>query len=143
MLIKNKIVKKSKKIVGRGYGSGKGGHTSGRGTKGQKSRSGVHISPFFEGGQNPLILRLPYLKGFKRQRPEYAVLNLGDIDRLFKENEIVSFEILKKIGILKKEKTVKILGGGELSKKLSFKNDKMSFSKSSLDKIKLAKGEIL
>ena len=127
MLIKNKIVKRSKKIVGRGYGSGKGGHTAGRGTKGQKSRSGVHISPFFEGGQNPLILRLPYLKGFKRQKPECAVLNLKDVDRLFKENDMVSYDGLKKIGIVKREKTVKILAGGELSKKLSFKNDKMSF----------------
>ena len=91
---------KSRKRVGRGPGSGMG-KTSTRGQKGQKSRSGVSISPWFQGGQSPLYRRIPK-RGFNNRRFEtkYAVINLSDLNR-FNDGDVVTPELLKEKGIIK------------------------------------------
>jgi len=117
----NKIVK-NKKRIGRGEGSGLG-KTSGRGSKGQKSRSGSKISPGFEGGQNPLKKRIPKFGGFNRDwsgKPQ--IINIGRLGDHFKTNQIVSPESLLKKGLIKDANIpIKILGDGVLEKKLRFK----------------------
>ena len=115
---------KTKKIrVGRGIGSGKG-KTSGRGVKGQKSRSGVAIKSF-EGGQMPLFRRLPK-RGFNPiRRNIVGVLNLREIQghinsKKLKSNEKINIELLKKLKLIKKKSNkVKILGNGEINDKIS------------------------
>ena len=117
-----------KKIVGRGPGSGLG-KTSGRGQKGQKARSGVSIGLVFEGGQLPLYRRIPK-RGFnnKRFRTEYACVNVSDLNK-FDEGTVVTPALLKEKGIVKKELAgIKILGDGELTKKLTIKVHKVSES---------------
>ncbi len=127
-LPKTKVKSKGKQ-KGRGYGSGKGGHTVGRGQKGQKSRSG-YSKPrkFFEGGSNPLIKRLPKLKGFSRRAitSKYidVKINLSDLNEL-KDNTEVSMENLKDLGLVKnnsKPTKVKVLGNGTLDKKIVIKS---------------------
>ena len=94
--------KHAKKRVGRGIGSGIG-KTSGRGQKGQNSRSGGGVRPGYEGGQTPLFKRLPK-RGFTNiHRHEYAIVNLGDINALFEAGAVVDLEALKKVGLVKKE----------------------------------------
>ena len=131
--------KKRKKRVGIGDGSGHGG-TSCRGHKGQKARSGGKVTPGFEGGQMPLIRRIPK-GGFKnRFRQEYLPVNL---DRLgaFNEGEEVNPQTLYEKRIInKKNVLVKILGDGELKKKLVVKAN--AFSKSALEKIEKAGGKV-
>ncbi len=110
-----------RKVVGRGPGSGHG-KTSGRGEKGQKARSGGGVSPWFEGGQTPLYKRLPR-RGFSNKRFEtkYAIVNVSDLNR-FKDGDTVTPELLKESGLVKKElKGIKILGNGNLEKKLTVK----------------------
>jgi large subunit ribosomal protein L15 len=121
-----KLIGKKKKRLGRGYGSGKGGHTVGRGTKGQKARGRVRIG--FEGGQLPLARRLPRRGGFRSIHGKPAVLNLLDL-AVFRKGETVSPETLRKKGLVKKipSEGIKILGGGEV-KALSFKDVKLSAS---------------
>lgn len=117
---------KSRKRVGRGPGSGMG-KTSTRGQKGQKSRSGVSISPWFQGGQSPLYRRIPK-RGFNNRRFEtkYAVINLSDLNR-FNDGDVVTPELLKEKGIIKKQLNgVKVLGNGELDKKITVKANKFS-----------------
>jgi large subunit ribosomal protein L15 len=119
-----KIVKKSKKRVGRGYGSGKGGHTAGRGMKGQKSRYKRHI--LFEGlkMKKSFIKRLPLKrgKGKFKPKPKPIIVKLEYLN-LLRANTRVDLEVLIKEGIVDeknaKEYGVKILGGGKLSKKLT------------------------
>jgi len=142
MLIKTKVTKKNKKIIGRGYGSGKGGHTSTRGMKGQNSRSGSHISKYFEGGQNPLIKRVPYLKGFKRFSDKIDIISLGFIDKYFNDEDIIDLKKLQNRGFVKEDK-VKILSGGDLSKSFKFKNSDFAFSKKALEKIEKSKSELI
>ena len=93
---------KSIKRVGRGGGSGMG-KTSTRGEKGQKSRSGVSIKPWFQGGQTPLYRRLPK-RGFNNARFEtkFATINLSDLNYYFNDGDVVTPEILKERGIIKK-----------------------------------------
>ena len=125
-LPKTKELKNIKRI-GRGPGSGMG-KTSTHGQKGQKSRSGVSIHAWFQGGQSPLYRRIPK-RGFKNTRFEtkYAVINIGDLDKFFKNGEEVTPEILKARGIIKKELDgVKVLEGGELKKKLTVKANRFS-----------------
>ena len=125
-LTKTKELKNIKRI-GRGPGSGMG-KTSTHGQKGQKSRSGVSIHAWFQGGQSPLYRRIPK-RGFKNTRFEtkYAVINIGDLDKFFKNGEEVTPEILKARGIIKKELDgVKVLAGGELTKKLTVKANRFS-----------------
>jgi len=136
-----RIVKKKPKRVGRGVGSGRGRY-SGRGLKGSKSRVGVHQHIGFEGGQMPLIRRVPK-KGFTPiNRKEYEVINLKDIDKKFKDGEKVNIEELKKRGLIKGKKDIKILSVGKVKKKLIFENIN-SFSKKAKEKILKAGGEIL
>ncbi|MCD6223366.1 MAG: 50S ribosomal protein L15 [Deltaproteobacteria bacterium] len=131
-----KIVKKSKRI-GRGESSG-WGKTSGRGTKGQKARSGGAKGSYFEGGQTPLIRRVPK-RGFKNIfRKEISVVNVGILNEKFSEEEEISKESLTEKKIIRKELPIKILGKGEITKKLIVKVNK--FSKTAKEKIEKAGG---
>ncbi len=116
------------KRIGRGYGSGKGGHTVGKGAKGQKARTGARSLIGFESGNVPLFRRLPKFRGFKNpNRIVYSAVNLSDLERAFKDGETVSIKTLREKGLVKKStKFVKILGKGKLSKKLKFVGVKMS-----------------
>ena len=122
----------AKKRVGRGSGSGLG-KTSGRGQKGQKARSGGSINPVFEGGQLPLYRRLPK-RGFTNYtRKEYAIVNLETLN-VFEDGTVVTPALLKERGIVKKQLSgIKVLGEGQLEKKLTVQAHK--FSKSAIDKI--------
>jgi large subunit ribosomal protein L15 len=114
------------KRVGRGIGSGHG-KTSTRGHKGQKSRSGGGIRPGFEGGQMPLQRRIPK-RGFTNiYKTEYSIVNVGDLN-IFDEGTIITPELLVNQGIIKKVKKggVKVLGDGELTRKLTVKANKIS-----------------
>lgn len=131
---------KNVKRVGRGPGSGMG-KTSTHGEKGQKARSGVSISAWFQGGQSPLYRRIPK-RGFNNTRFEtkYAVINLSDLEKFFENGEEVTPEILKSRGIIKKELNgVKVLANGELTKKLTVKANR--FSSSAVTKIENAGGK--
>ena len=125
-LPKTKELKNTKR-VGRGPGSGMG-KTSTHGEKGQKSRSGVSISAWFQGGQSPLYRRLPK-RGFKNTRFEtkYAVINLSDLDIYFNDGAVVTPAVLKEKGIIKKQLNgVKVLANGTLTKKLTVKANRFS-----------------
>ncbi len=129
----------SRKRVGRGQGSGLG-KTSGKGHKGQNSRSGGGVALGFEGGQTPLFKRIPK-RGFTNYtRKEYAIVNVDSLN-VFEDDVVVDFEALKAVGLLKKGLDgVKILGQGELSKKLTVKANK--FSKSAQAAIEKAGGKV-
>lgn len=116
----------ARKRVGRGVGSGTG-KTSGAGEKGQNARSGGGVSPWFEGGQTPLYRRIAK-RGFSNAmfKTEYAVINLSDLNK-FENGTEVTPELLKEMGILKKQLAgVKVLGQGKLEKKLVVKASKFS-----------------
>ena len=125
---------RSRKRVGRGNASGKGG-TCGRGHKGQKSRSGSSIPAWFEGGQMPLVRRLPK-RGPRRtghKRIEYDVINVETLN-LFEETAVISPEVLREAGLIKRKNAlIKILGDGELEKQLKVQAHR--FSKSAIQKI--------
>jgi large subunit ribosomal protein L15 len=128
------------KRVGRGYGSGKGGHTTGRGTKGQKARS--KLRPGFEGGQNPLYKRLPKASGFKPlDKIIPVVLNIRDLEKNFEDGAVVSKKTLLEKGLISaKDKDIKILGNGDVTKKYKFVG--LFVSNSAKAKIEKAGGEI-
>jgi large subunit ribosomal protein L15 len=127
--------KTAKNRVGRGAGSK--GKTAGRGTKGTKARK--NVSPAFEGGQMPLHMRLPKLKGFKnRFRTEYEVVNVGDISRLFPKGGDVGVDELVAAGAVRKNSLVKVLGDGKLAVKVNVTAHK--FSGSAREKITAAGG---
>jgi len=139
--LRNNIgAKHKKKRVGRGPGSG-WGKTSGRGHKGQNSRSGGGVPASFEGGQMPLIRRLPK-RGFKNPfSKKYNIINLETIEKKYSEGETVSVESLLEKKIIKKALDgVKILSNGEITKKLKFNVDKIS--EKAKEKIISAGGEI-
>jgi large subunit ribosomal protein L15 len=100
--------------VGRGISAG-GGKTAGRGTKGQKSRSGYNIPRKFEGGQTPLNMRLHKLSGFRSFAPNNKIITLSDISKNFKDGETVSEKTLESKGLINKGETAKILASGELT----------------------------
>ena len=129
---------KKTKRVGRGFGSGHG-KTSTKGHKGQKARSGGVKPAGFEGGQMPLQRRIPK-RGFTNIfRKEYAVVNLGDLEKMAGSDPITP-EVLKQKGLIKDLKAgVKVLGSGEVKAKLTVRAHK--FSKSALDKIQAAGGK--
>lgn len=129
--------KHSRKRVGRGMGSGRG-KTSGRGHKGQHSISGASLMRGFEGGQMPLHRRLPK-RGFQNPfRKEYAVVNVGRLEQL--EGDSFDPVRLMELGVVKKLKDgLKILGGGELTRKITVAAH--LFSKSALEKIQAAGGK--
>lgn len=108
------------KRLGRGIGSGKGGHTVGRGQKGQSSRTGGSKGKGFEGGNRPLYSRLPKFRGFKNpNRVVYQPVNLIDIEKNYKDGEVISLASLKEKGMVRKGITrVKILAKGKLTKKI-------------------------
>ena len=126
--------RKSRTRVGRGNGSK--GTYSGRGLKGQKSRSGGGVPLFFEGGQLPLVKRLPFLRGFKnRFKKNFSIVNLLDIENKFNEGDEVNAESLFNHNLIrKKSSNVKILGNGNLKKSLKIKVH--AVTKSAEEKIK-------
>ncbi|RKY04952.1 50S ribosomal protein L15 [Candidatus Poribacteria bacterium] len=130
--------RKRRKRVGRGPGSGHG-KTCGRGQKGQKARSGAP-PPWFEGGQTPLHRRLPKKGFFHPKKVEYEIVNVKDLNR-FEDDTVVTPELLESEGLVKDidKKLVKILGDGELTKRLIVRAHK--FSKSALQKIEAAGGK--
>ena len=131
---------KSRKRVGRGPGSGMG-KTAGRGENGQKSRSGVSIKPWFQGGQSPIYRRVPK-RGFNNAQftTRYAIINLSDLNKFFNDGDVVSEEILKERGIIKKRLSgIKVLGNGNLEKKLTIKANR--FTSAAVSKIEDAGGK--
>lgn len=122
--------------VGRGI-AGKGGKTAGRGTKGQGARG--QIKPGFEGGQLPLTQRIPKLKGFKNPfRVEYNVINLDTLETF--EGDLISPETLRARGLVHKHGLIKVLGRGELSRKLTVSAH--AFSRSAVAAIEAAGGRV-
>jgi len=132
--------KHKKKRVGCGDGSGHGTFST-RGCKGQKSRSGRDLRPGFEGGQLPIIKRLPWTRGFTNvAKIEYSLVNVSDL-RLFDADAVVSLEELVESGLVKIPRLpVKILGNGELDRPLTVKANK--FSATAKSKIEAAGGKV-
>ncbi len=130
---------KQKKRLGRGQGTGHG-KTAGRGHKGYKSRSGSSIRPGFEGGQMPLHRRLPK-RGFTNIfKTQYAVVNVQDLER-FANDTVVDRSVLVENGLIaKKDLPIKLLGTGEISKKLVIKVDKIS--ETARTKVEAAGGKV-
>ena len=127
-----------RKRLGRGEGSGFG-KTSGRGQKGAGSRSGSKSRSNAEGGQMPIHMRLPKLKGFRnRFRTEYEVVNVGDINKLFPKGGDVGVDQLVAAGAVRKNSLVKVLGDGKLTVKVNVTAHK--FSGSAREKIRAAGG---
>ena len=121
----------------KGRGEGSKGKTSGRGTKGTKARKNVPVT--FEGGQMPIHMRLPKLKGFRnRFRTEYQVVNVADLDRLFPNGGTVGVDELVAAGAVRKNTLVKVLGDGKVSVKFDVTAHK--FSGSAREKISAAGG---
>ena len=138
--------RKRRKRVGRGQGSGHG-RTATRGHKGQKSRSGASIPPWFEGGQMPLVRRIPK-RGFTNPfKVEYQIVNVGRLQELVDKGKIsqdtkVTPEVLYEIGaVSKKRLPVKILGDGELKTPLEVSAH--AFSKTAVQKIESAGGKVV
>lgn len=132
---------KNRKRIGRGNSSGHG-TTAGRGSKGQLSRSGGGKGAGFEGGQQPLAMRLPKLPGFtNRSRVEYAPVNVSRLENLYADGDVVDGASLVEKGVIKAEFIpVKVLGDGELTKKLTVRVDKVSASAQA--KIEAAGGKV-
>jgi large subunit ribosomal protein L15 len=130
--------KTAKTRVGRGEGSK--GKTAGRGTKGSKARKNVPVG--FEGGQMPLHMRLPKLKGFKnRFRVEYQVVNVGDLAQLFPSGGTVGPEELVEAGAVRRNQPVKVLGNGDIDG-VALTVSAHAFSGSARDKITAAGGTV-
>ena len=137
--------------VGRGIAAGKG-KTAGRGTKGQKSRAGSSIPPWFEGGQTPLHIRIPKLRGFRNvNRIEYEVVNVGRISVAAETGRLpegekgapiaVTQELLRLAGLVRSlDKPLKILGGGELTGPLIVVAH--AFTRSAREKVEAAGGSV-
>jgi len=133
---------KRKMRVGRGMASGKG-KTSGRGTKGQSARSGGTKGPYFEGGQLPLVRRLPFRRGFTNiHRIEYKPVNVGRLQEKFGESgQEITPELLIEAGLIKRsDKAVAILGDGEIT--VAMKVKAHHFSKSAKAKIEAVGGTV-
>lgn len=136
----NKGARHRRKRVGRGNGSGVGTY-SGRGMKGQNARSGGKRRPGFEGGQTPFIQKMPKYRGFKNPNTvNYQIVNVGQLEVFDNDTTVDKKTLLNKGLISKIKEPVKILGDGDLSKKLTVKADKVS--KSAEEKIKKAKGSV-
>ena len=138
--LKSTKTTKPKRRVGRGHGSGKG-KTSGRGHKGYKARSGSTARLRFEGGQNPLIARIPKLKGFRNiNNIEYKILNISDLPTYLKENKVIKKDLIEK-GFLSKNDKLKILGEGETKEKIEIEAD--AVSEIAREKIEKVGGKII
>lgn len=146
MYLENISVRKNKtkkaKRLGRGYGSGVGGHTVGRGQKGQKSRSGHKSTLAFEGGNVPFFRRMPKFRGMNNPEKLIAqIVNLDDIQKNFKAKDVVSTETLLEKGLIRaRSEYVKILSNGEL--KISVIIEGIKVSASAREKIEKAGGVI-
>jgi large subunit ribosomal protein L15 len=129
---------RKRRRIGRGLGSGRG-TTAGKGTKGQKARSGGGVSPYFEGGQLPLVKKLPYRRGFNNpNRVEYQAVNLKGL-QAFAAGSTVDLAALIGAGLIKNERErVKILGTGDLDRPLTVTAHR--FSASAREKIEAAGG---
>lgn len=138
--LKPKITKKKRKRVGRGEGSGHG-KTSGRGHKGQKARSGKKIKIGYEGGQMPLMRRIPK-RGFSNiSAKRYQAVNISALDK-FEKGQTVDIKFLKEKNLIsRKNSLVKILGEGKLTKPL--KVTAHAFSKKAKEEIERAKGTVI
>ncbi len=131
--------KKKKRRVGRG---GKKGTYSGRGMKGQKSRSGGNVNPIFEGGRSTLIEHLPKKRGFKSISPKNQIVSLEKIEKNFEGGDLVNPRSLLAKKLVDNIKTaVKVLGDGKITKKLTV--EKCLVSKSAKAKIEKADGKIV
>jgi len=131
---------RTSKRVGRGYGSGKG-KTAGKGMMGQKARSGPNPYLAFEGGQNRLTKRMPYLRGFKnRYRVAYQVLNVADLNELPANSSLTIAELIAS-GLIKASQPVKLLGDGELTVALTVQVHKASAS--AKQKVEAAGGTVI
>ncbi len=130
---------KERKRIGRGPASGQG-KTAGKGHKGQKARAGRGIRPGFEGGQMPLQRRIPK-RGFNNIfRKEYATVNIASLDKVFNDGDTVTIEALVNNGLVKKTLDgVKVLGNGEIAKKLTVQVN--AYSETAKSKIEAAGGK--
>jgi len=130
-----------RKRVGRGIAAGKG-KTAGRGTKGQGARSGGGKGPYFEGGQLPLVRRLPFKRGFTNIFGiTYQEVNIDMIEARFDDGAVVNGESLSDAGLVRHaDRPIKVLGRGELSKKLEVHANR--FTKSAIEKIEKAGGSV-
>jgi len=130
-----------RKRVGRGIAAGKG-KTAGRGTKGQGARSGGGKGPYFEGGQLPLVRRLPFKRGFTNIFGiTYQEVNVDMLNARFEDGAVVNGESLVSVGLIRHaDRPIKVLGRGELSKKLEVHANR--FTKSAVEKIEQAGGSI-
>jgi len=135
---------KNRKRIGRGQGSGKGGHTVGRGHNGQRSRSGFKEKFWFEGGQMPLQRRVPKF-GFKNPfRKEYVALNVSLIEQFVESGRLdnkITISDLRDAGILAKGSRIKLLGDGEITHKVEI--EVHDFSKSGKEKVEKAGGTVI
>ncbi len=140
--IRVKSKRKGRKRIGRGNASGRGTY-AGKGMKGQKSRAGYSRQPGFEGGQTTLIKQTPKLRGYKKSRKRRVqVVNIKDLDKNFKDKDIIDKKTLLEKGLLKSRRGgVKLLGTGETKKAFTVKLD--SASKSAMQKIKKAGGKVV
>ncbi len=131
--------KKKRKRVGRGN-SGRGGTYAGRGRKGQGARSGGKRPPYFEGGQLPLVRRLPNIRGFTNiWRTEYTPINVDQLEEIFAAGSTISPGTLAMVGLIKRpDELVKVLGRGDLKTRLTVRAH--AFSKSARQKIEAAGG---
>lgn len=135
--------KKNKKRIGRGQGSGRGGHTVGRGHNGQRARSGFKERFWFEGGQMPLQRRIPKFGFHNRFRTEYVPLNVARLSALLEEGrleETVTVEGLRETGVLGKDELVKLLGDGEIDAKVDI--EVHACSESARKKVEAAGGSV-
>ncbi len=131
--------KKDRTRYGRGLGSGKG-EFSGRGRKGQKARAGGRIRPGFEGGQLPLIKRLPAKHGFTNPfKKEFQLVNVGLLSERFQSGATISESVLQAMGIVRRNIPVKVLGNGDIDKSLTV--NASAFSDSAKAKIEAAGGK--
>lgn len=129
----------AKKRLGRGVGSGTG-KTSGKGMKGQNSRSGGGTRPGFEGGQTPFFKRMPKRGFTNRFRKEFAIVNVGALNK-YDNGTVVTIELLKQDNLIRKVLDgVKVLGDGNLEKKLTVQANK--FTGSAVEKIEAAGGSV-
>ena len=135
-----KGARKAVRRLGRGISAGQG-KTAGKGTKGQKARAGAGLPGWFEGGQTPIHMRIPKMRGFKnRFREEYVALNVGQLGT-YVESGKVTPETLRSHGLVKPDQKIKVLADGDLSAKLEVHAHRVS--KSAREKIEKAGGSIV
>ena len=131
--------KRKRKRLGRGFGSGQG-RTAGKGTKGQKARSGYKVRSGFEGGQLPLIKRLPKKRGFTNIfRTEYEFVNVGRLNHFQPQSEVTPQRLVEERLVRSLKKPIKILGDGELEKPLIVRANR--FTETARRKIEMAGGK--